>query len=953
MLSSLGNAHDNDYDPDGDAIIGHYTHYWTEAAPVGRGYVGYLGGIAVVGGTVSGTFDIPYGITDNRGGHAYSSVTAHVTASGGAENAGRFCPSIGQPVNVTNGNMWVEHTDYDLPGIGERIEIRRFYNSMIQSSGMFGFGWSTKYDESLWIYGDRLLRLNLPDARAVYFGRRLTTDPFESLTFDFQGQIVKEADGTFLLTFKDGRTHKFDQTGRLLWQRDRNQNQTTLAYDVNGRLATVTDAFGRTLTFTMSANGYVEEISDALGSVATYEYFPGTGRLKTVTFADASKYKFEYNTTAVYGKVFLATVKDALDNILETHLYDSSGRATTSELQGGVEKYEFDYTNLTGSNPYTIVKHKKNSADPYIQTKFYFKSFRGRNEVTKTEGLCGCGSSGSEITENIFDTQARLTKTIDALGRETLYTYDNDRNIIQTVDDLGTQKWTYNAFGQVLTYKDRVDSQNSDPNVNTFTNTYNSNGDLLTATDALGNVTTFTYSMIGQPLTIKDARNKITTLTWDSSGRMTQIKDANNKTTSFAYDPRARVTSTTNALSQTTSFEYDLNNRLKKVIYPDTSFVENTYDIAGRRTAFRDARGNVTNFSYDGANRLTGITDPLGNSTTYGYDLMSNLISQTDALGNVTNLEYDDFNRLKKIIYPPATTGATRLEESMTYDLNGNIKTRIDTAGRTTTYDYDTSNRLIKITDALLNQTQFEYNLRSQLTKVKDALNQEYIYTYDPLGRALTQTRAGATMSFEYDAVGNRTKRTDYRGREATYSFDSLNRLTEISYSDGMGNPSPTSTATYGYDALSRLISATNGAGTVMLTYDNRGRLKTETDVFGHVTERAYDANSNRTQLKLNGDVHTAYAYDAANRLTTLTDDASQSFTYGYDIADRLISTVLPNGITSTFEYDGMSRLKKLKHQSASATLTENDFTYNAANQIGQIAELAQTRNSLTTTLIG
>ncbi|QYU67550.1 hypothetical protein J4558_21980 [Leptolyngbya sp. 15MV] len=263
--------------------------------------------------------------------------------------------------------MWVEHTDYDLPGIGERIEIRRFYNSMIQSSGMFGFGWSTKYDESLWIYGDRLLRLNLPDARAVYFGRRLTTDPFESLTFDFQGQIVKEADGTFLLTFKDGRTHKFDQTGRLLWQRDRNQNQTTLAYDVNGRLATVTDAFGRTLTFTMSANGYVEEISDALGSVATYEYFPGTGRLKTVTFADASKYKFEYNTTAVYGKVFLATVKDALDNILETHLYDSSGRATTSELQGGVEKYEFDYTNLTGSNPYTAPSHRDRTRPDLIR----------------------------------------------------------------------------------------------------------------------------------------------------------------------------------------------------------------------------------------------------------------------------------------------------------------------------------------------------------------------------------------------------------------------------------------------------------------------------------------------------------------------------------------------------------------------------------------------------------
>ncbi|MGQ0541455.1 MAG: hypothetical protein ACT4O9_06350 [Blastocatellia bacterium] len=113
----------------------------------------------------------------------------------------------------------------------------------------------------------------------------------------------------------------------------------------------------------------------------------------------------------------------------------------------------------------------------------------------------------------------------------------------------------------------------------------------------------------------------------------------------------------------------------------------------------------------------------------------------------------------------------TRLEESLTYDKVGNVKTRIDTAVRTTGYDYDTSNRLIKITDAASQLTQFEYNLRSQMTKVKDALNQEYVFTYDALGRQLSQTRAGSTMTFEYDAVGNRTLRTDYMGRKTEYEY--------------------------------------------------------------------------------------------------------------------------------------------------------------------------------------
>src|SRR5262249_39940210 len=156
-------------------------------------------------------------------------------------------------------------------------------------------------------------------------------------------------------------------------------------------------------------------------------------------------------------------------------------------------------------------------------------------------------------------------------------------------------------------------------------------------------------------------------------------------------------------------------------------------------------------------------------------------------------------------IYPPATTGATRLEESMTYDKMGSVKTRVDTAGRTTSYDYDTSNRLTKTTDALTHFTQFEYNARSQMTKVKDALNHEYIFTYDPLGRELSQTRAGTTMSFAYDDVGNRTQRTDYMGRVTNYQYDNLNRLTGIVYVGVVSGFGGSAGSSYTYDDISRL----------------------------------------------------------------------------------------------------------------------------------------------------
>lgn len=85
-------------------------------------------------------------------------------------------------------------------------------------------------------------------------------------------------------------------------------------------------------------------------------------------------------------------------------------------------------------------------------------------------------------------------------------------------------------------------------------------------------------------------------------------------------------------------------------------------------------------------------------------------------------------------------------------------------------------------------------------------------------------------------------------------------------------------------------------------------------------------------------------AYHNANRLTTLTDEASNDFTFTYDNANKLLSRVAPNGVTSTYEYDGMSRLKRLKHYTSGGTLYDDQFTYNAANQISQIAGLSQTR---------
>jgi RHS repeat-associated protein len=846
---------------------------------------------------------------------------------------------VGKPVNVINGNMFLEQTDFRLPGIGEEIAINRSYNSLVQYGGMFGFGWSTKYDVSLTVIDARNLRLASADGRAIYFARVGLSEPFSGITPGFPGSFIANGDGTYTLTFSDGRSKKFGATGKLLWEKDRNGNQTTLNYDRNGILTGATDAFGRTLTITIS-NGLVSQISDSLGTIATYAYYPSTNLLNTVTYQDGSKFEFEYDSTSAPGKTLLKTVKDASSNILETHLYDSQGRATTSEIHGTHERYTLDYSNST----FTSVTDGLGRI-----TKYHFDRTAARNVVKKIEGLCGCGGGGTEATEYFYDAELNLVKKVDALGRESLYTYDSNRNLLSLEEkigqnSLGVETFTYNTFRQVLTHTDRMNG--------VITNTYDAYGNLLTTKDPLNNVTTLEYPTTnnkGLPTQIKDARNNITKFKWfANSGLLEEIEDPYGKKTNFTYDARGRTNTITNPLGHVTDYNYfDDTQRKVEMVYPNLDKITYKYDIRRMLESVTDERGKITNYEFDPQYRLKKITDPLGHTREFGYNSMSFMTSSKDGLGNITNYVPDDFDRLKEVEYPAPTVGAPRLKEKFEYDKVGRIKKVTDTANRDTLYTYDDTNRKITITNAELESTELRYNARFQNIEVKDALNQVYTFTYDPLDRMLSQTRAGATMSFEYDEVGNRKKRTDYAGRVTHYEYDNLNRLKKIKYGDPVTPGTPVQEATYNYDDISRLISAVNGSGTTSFAYDSRNRVTSTTDVFNRVVAYEYERTStvNQKRIKLDGALYATYNYDNAERLANIVNASdSTTITFGHDNADRMTSRVYPNGVTTTYEYDDMSRLKRLKDVNTSATLFDRQYQYNTANQISQITEPSLTR---------
>src|SRR6185503_20096802 len=242
-----------------------------------------------------------------------------------------------------------------------------------------------------------------------------------------------------------------------------------------------------------------------------------SNQLLSVTYADNSAFLFAYDTN-----LRLTTVIDALGNIVESHSYDSAGRAITSEKHGGIERYSLNHVSDTETDVTDALGH---------MTRYTLDKSKGRNVVTRIEGVCGCGGgNNSQVQTWTYDDQLNVTSVADALNHVTSFTYDANGNRLTTTDPSGTVARTDNGFGQMLTSTNQLNG--------VTTNTYDSVGNLLTTTDALNNVTSFSYNSRGQMLTATDARGKVTAFTYDSSGNLVQRRDANNITTFVFYDAR-------------------------------------------------------------------------------------------------------------------------------------------------------------------------------------------------------------------------------------------------------------------------------------------------------------------------------------------------------------------------------------------------------------------------------
>jgi RHS repeat-associated protein len=433
---------------------------------------------------------------------------------------------------------------------------------------------------------------------------------------------------------------------------------------------------------------------------------------------------------------------------------------------------------------------------------------------------------------------------------------------------------------------------------------YNAYHQLLTDTNAVGDVASFTYetSAPRRLLTSMTAGGLLSTDTYDGSGRLQKVVDSSGgtpiRTNSYTW-LNGDLRTVTDPRGLTVTNTYDAIHRLTRVDYPDSTYQQYAYtNGAGLMlldlTAARDRLGFWTYYAYDPLRRLLQITDARTNVTGFGYCTCGALEYMTNAVSTpiqeVTHYIFDNQGHRTQTILPD-TTSVTN-----TYDALGRLTVVSDALGKATNY-YDNLGRLTNVSNYAGQVSKAIYDLRDRATNTVDANGVSVTNSFDNLDRLLTRTYPDVGVEkFNYTARGL-TNYVNQLSKTNRYVFDAAGRKTFETNANS-------EVIKYTYNAASDLLTLTDGKNQVTTWhYDQYGRVTNKLDQASvEILRYKYDADNRLTNRwsKAKGDTY--YTYDNVGNLTFINYPANPDITLQYDALNRLTNMVDAVG-TNAYSY--------------------------------------------------
>ncbi|MFG1606771.1 LamG-like jellyroll fold domain-containing protein [Actinoplanes sp. NPDC049265] len=403
----------------------------------------------------------------------------------------------------------------------------------------------------------------------------------------------------------------------------------------------------------------------------------------------------------------------------------------------------------------------------------------------------------------------------------------------------------------------------------------------------------------------------------------------------------------------------------------------------------------IRSFSYNAQGFQNKVTNENGDSVEMTYDKRGNVVTRktcrTQSLCFTSYTTYsttitDEFDPRRDLAVETrdsrsASATDANYDTSYTYaPVTGNLLQQNNPDGSYAKHTYTNggepavgggnppSGLLATTTDARDKTTQYAYYQNGDLARVTDPMGLITEYTYDTLGRKVSEKQTsdtfpnGVTTAYSYDAQGRMLTGVGPATTDAVTGvkhqtqtanvYDADGNVTSTTVSDLLGGDQPR-TALTEFDEYNRPIRQVDPLGNeTTAAYDRFGNKVSEQDANGNRVDYAYTAQNKIAEVRLRdwhsdpegapatgtGDylVLQKYSYDFAGRQASVTDAMGRRLEYQYYKDDLPYRTILknfhnPDGTTRDFiveenEYDGAGNaIKKTLNNGQQSVANEVD----------------------------
>ncbi|WP_128331449.1 DUF6531 domain-containing protein [Apibacter sp. HY039] len=690
------------------------------------------------GGVLRGlAMSFGFGAIMNMGRKAFSKILKKCKGPKWLRKA--LCHAGFEPVNLINGAVFYEGTDFSLPGVIP-LEWKRTWYSDSSYCGALGHGVHANYDLEIEIIPEEdAIAVRVEDGRVIAFPLLDVGDEFylrqEKMT-------LKRNPNSF-----DLHLHENQQTYRY------NHKVSEREY----KLSTLENPAGFTLEFTYQGN-ILSEITD-------------TAKRKIKIYSAEQK----------ITRIALKGEDPTTEETLVEYRYDESGNmiGITDSLQ--------QTTHIQYQGTLMVKKTDRNG-----------QSFYWEYDGTTCGAKCvhTWGDGGLQEGRMEYFPEKGYNRITDAQGASTYYYYTADQLVTQIKDPLGNSRFFH--YTEFMELYREIDEEG-----NCTGYSYDDRGNQTTITFADGSQQIFMYDEKDRlTLMISPEGQKRTYIYNEESQLLHAVIEPDDSFTVLGYNEK-NLPSEIRKNEESLYMSYDAHNNLTTLTDPKGISTRWEYDFRGNVTRVKDASGLSQHFNYDKLGRVSSVqSEQIKTQFRYNayeeileaFDGKNKMTFQYTPLGSLLMREqngvkvrfvYDKMERIKEI--------CNEKEErfQLVRNARGDINQEIGFDRSQVNYSRDRAGKVIKVQKSGGAWTLYEYNLRGQVIRSEHSDGTWETYDYNKNGQLTEARNQDHCVKLNRDEVGRIIEEMqscglpDETGYRVASQYDENGRRVQITSSLG------------------------------------------------------------------------------------------------------------------------------------------------------------------------